>query len=783
MIVDTGAYVLSMISVLIGCLVRDFFIPLFVWRKHLKGKSLTYRFWFCILTQAFIQINLVLTLGILNILNRYTFIGFNIAIYSLILWNFSDKKFFEKCRNGFYALWNSYKEEWFTRYIISLVGKRGKIIFRNLKSQKLRDKVKKHWLEGLLLSGIIAYNLWFLTYNVFNYHCYQFSDIPVHQSWIYELEQGNLFSDGIYPFGMHIMIYFVRMVFGLNLREILLYAGAYQFVILIISVNLLAKEIFVGKYIPAAAILIVSLMVNQGRYGASLPQEAGMYAVVAIAYFMVRYLHKEREKLLIPGDSRLKRLLRINLYINKKYINSELLLLMISVYLVISYHYYTAIAAVFVICSLGIAYFPRILKKHNFVPIFFSGLMGALIAVVPIGICLLKGIPFEASIDWAKTVMAGDVWLGSTPEYKSTLAKALGNENTFDDGAKDNLDAENDELDITVSTNSKISPVRMINYYKNSLYDFGSTVMFGPTATKLLFACMMSGVGCALIMLLWGKYRYFGCDYLALNIVMLIFFTVGASQALGIPEVIAAARASTFAQPFIGMIYLMPVDFIFRILSIWENRYFQTLLKGISLAVCVMAAFVIIKAGWYHNYFDVNQAYYNEAEYVLRNIKKSFKKFSYTIVSPTEEYYDVIDHGRHTELSQFVNMISKNEDKFMFTTDYVFFFIEKLVLQDYNYGRVEVSPEFALKDFVFMEDVQDYYYQRAVIESKAYYWAKKFKEMYPKNFKVYFENDIFVVYLLEQNTYYPYDLQIDYLEDLRKMTYTDNLNLHDSKGM
>jgi hypothetical protein len=66
-----------------------------------------------------------------------------------------------------------------------------------------------------------------------------------------------------------------------------------------------------------------------------------------------------------------------------------------------------------------------------------------------------------------------------------------------------------------------------------------------------------------------------------------------------------------------------------------------------------------------------------------------------------------------------------------------------------------------------MEDVQDYYYQRAVIESKAYFWAKKFHEMYPKNFKVYFENDIYIVYLMEQNTYFPYDLQIDYLEDYK----------------
>lgn len=767
MIVDTETYVLSMISVLVGCIVRDFIIPLFVWRKHLKGKGFGYRFWFCTLTQAFIQINLVTFLGIFNILNRYTFLGFNFLIYALILWDYSDKRFFLRRRENIRALWNAYKEEWLIMYILGSVGIRCKALLRKARNFSAGKKLRKHWFETLLLTGIVIYNIWFMTYNVLRYHCYQFSDIPVHQSWIYELEQGNLYADGIYPFGMHIMIYFVRTLFGFNLREIMLYAGVYQFNILIIGIYLLAKEIFVGKYIPAASVLIVSLMLNQGRYGASLPQEAGMYAVAGIAYFMIRYLHKDREKLEVNGDSKLKRFFRINSYINRKYIDSELLLLMISVSLVISYHYYTAIAAVFVICSIGLVYLPMILKKQNFVPIFFSGLMGALIAVVPVGACLAKGIPFEASIDWAKTVMAGDVWVGSNPEYMENLAEALGDDTFVNDKSPSGTYAEEG----ADSENKKKSAVQILKYYGKSIYDFGSGVMFGTGATVLMFACMLAGLLCGLLMLLSKKTRYYGCDYLAMDLIMLIFYTVGASQALGIPEVIAAARASTFAQPFAGLIYLLPVDFIFRIMNIWKNRIYQSFLKTLSLAVCVLAAFVIIRTGCYHNFFDVNQAYYNEVEYVLRNIKKNYKKFSYTIVSPTDEYYDVIDYGRHTELSQFVNMISKKEKKFTFTTDYVFFFIEKLVLQDYIYGRVRVAPEYALKDFVFMEDVQDYYYQRAVIESKAYYWAQKFKDMYPRNFKVYFEDDIYVVYLMEQNTYYPYDLQIDYLDDLKNMTY------------
>lgn len=769
MIVETGRYVLTMIGVLAGCVFRDFLIPLFVWRKHLRGKGYGYCFWFCTLTQAFIQINIVSILGIFNILNRITFIGFNLVVYSLILWNYSDKKFFIRIKNACYSLWKAYKEEWLKFYLIRSAGKRAKFIRKTIIELSIWKKLKKHWLEILLITGIIIYNIWFMSHNIFMYHCFQFSDIPVHQSWIYELEQGNLYADGIYPFGMHIMIYFVRVVFRINLREIMLYAGAYQFAVLVISIYLLAREIFAGKYIPIAVILILSFMINQGRFSASLPQESGIYTVAATAYFMIRYLHKKKEKFVLESDSKVRRLFRINTYINGRYIDSELYLLMLSVTLVVSYHYYSAIAAVLAVLAIGLAYMPRILKKQYLVPLLFSGTMGALIAIIPIGICLLKGIPFQESTAWARTVMTNEEWKGSDTEYQKNLALALGDDSLITDSLEDETDKVNKEEE-SIYSGKSVSEI--LKYYIESIYNFGSSgVMFGSKATKLMFECIAIGLFCAFIMFLSGKFRVYAYDYIALIMIILLYFTTGCLRALELPQIIASDRAPTFAQPFIGFIYMLPVDFLFRILSPWKNRFFQYILRVLSLAVCVMAAFLILREGWYHNYFDVNQAYYNEVEYVLRNIRKSYKKYSYTIVSTNDEYYDVIDHGRHTEISEFVNMVSKNEESFTFTTDYVFFFIEKLILHDYNYGRVRVAPEFALNNYVYMAEYQDYNYQRAVIQSRAYYWAEKFRTMYPQSIKVYYEDDIYIVYLMEQNTYFPYNLQIDFLDDLKDQVY------------
>lgn len=758
MIVDTNSYILSLVQVLICCVVRDFLIPNIVWSRHLRNKDFSYRFWFCVITQACLQINLVLLLGFLNVCNRYTLIGSNIIIYCFIAWNYSDKTFFINTKEYIQSFWYAYKEDRFIRYVRQEISEGAKKGIKGLGNLSIVKGIREHKIESLLLGALAVYNIWFLTYNVMRYHCYQFSDIPVHQSWIYNLEKGILFSDGVYPFGMHAMVYFIRVIFNLNLREILLYAGAYQTVIMMFGIYILAKEIFKGKYIPFAAVLISTLMLNQGRYAASLPQESGMFAVVGMAYFMIRYLHADRKKFVIESDSGVRRFFRMNSYINRRYINIDAILFMLSVSLVIAYHFYTAIAAIFMVLAIGLAYLPRILKKQYFIPIVFSGLMGALIAVVPFGACLAKGIPFQESMAWATSVIAGEEWKGSDTDYQADLAEALGNEANVSDG--DSNESSKEKVDYSTMT-----PKEILEYYYRSIFGFGILVMFPGKAIQLMFLCMLIGFIMALFMLLYKKTRPYGHDYMALIIYMILLCTVGASQQLGIIEIIAADRASTFAEPFIGLIYMMPVDFIFRMISRWENRYYQNVLKLLTLIVCGGAGYFVFYMGWYHDFFDVNQAYYNESEYVLRHIKKSYPKHSYTIVSTTDEYYEVLDYGFHTQLSEFINMVNGNGEAFTFTTEYVFFFIEKQILQDYNYGPVEVSLEYAEKDFVYLANTQDYYFQRAVIESQAYYWAKAFQKVYPRDFYVFYEDDIYMVYIMKQNTYNPYGLQIDYLTD------------------
>lgn len=782
MIVDTNEYVLSLIRVLLCCLIRDFLIPLFVWKEHLRSKSYGYRFWFCIITQAALQINLVLFLGFFRICNPVIIIGINGLVYLLILWNYSNKRIFKTITQERSELWCAYREDRLSKYIRSKMLRQLSAWGKRLRGMPVWAYIRSSFLEVLLLGMLLVYNIWFLTRNVMLYHSYQFSDIPVHQSWIYELEHGTLFSDGIYPFGMHAMVYIIRGLFRLNLREILLYAGAYQTVLLMIGLYLLAREIFYAKYSPIAVVLIISFMLKQSRYAASLPQEFGMYAVIGIAYFMIRYLRQDRERIILEGDKGLRRLLRVNAYINRRYLNSETMLLMLCVALVIAYHFYTAIAAILLVLAIGLAYLPRILKKQYFIPLMYCGIMGAVIAVLPILACYAKGIPFQGSMKWATSVIAGEGWKGEDAGYRNELVDKLSDQGMEPDNTS--LVAEEDKLEEKSiggeSTGeekneehekrySSRKGKEAIKFYYNTLFTFGENNMFGKEATRFLFICLLISAVCGAGMLFLKKTRHYGSIYMAMITYMLLLCTIGAAPELGIVELIESGRASTFAQPFIGIIFMMPVDFILRLLGgIWKNRYYRLFLNLLSAAGCVGIAALIVLFGWYHAFFDIYQSYYNEPEYILRHIKKSFDKYSYTVVSTTDEYYEVLDHGYHTQLSEFVNMVNLKQQAFTFPTEYVFFFVEKRVLLDHFYGPVEVGLQYAAKEFVYLADTKDYYYQRAVLESQAYYWAKKYRSLYPHRFRVYYEDDIYVAYILEQNIYNTYDLRVDYLADYRE---------------
>ena len=99
-------------------------------------------------------------------------------------------------------------------------------------------------------------------------------------------------------------------------------------------------------------------------------------------------------------------------------------------------------------------------------------------------------------------------------------------------------------------------------------------------------------------------------------------------------------------------------------------------------------------------------------------------------------------------------------------TDRVYFYIEKKPLNYANgyAGEIpEVSEEEAAKALPNNSGINAYNGpDRSVTMSRMYYWAQAFQKLYPNEMKVYYENERFVCYYIEQNTYRLYNFAIDY---------------------
>lgn len=765
MIVDRLSYILSMLQVYGTLVLLLFVLPMLMWKNYLTKRSLGERFLFCVISQTAYLVNLVLLLGFLDICNRWT-VGLGVlGEFLLVRWTFSDKQFFHRRADDLMLILRVIRRQETVHRACHIFKGQLKQWLKAPLRWSLWRLLREHWLDVLFVGGILIYNAVFINHNVLIYHSYQFSDNPVHLSWVYELEHGTLFSAGIYPFAMHSMIYVVRVLSGIPLREVVLYYGGFQTLLLIISLFLLARKVFRWRYTPYLVLLLFSILLNQGRYAASLPQECGMFASAGMAYYLIAYLRQPREKRLVKGDSRLRSCFRINQYFSRESFTYDFWMLALCVSLVIAYHFYTAIASVLLALAIVGAHFIRFIRKQYLVPVVSAALVGALIAVLPFGACFAKGIPFQESMNWALSVIEGTEWQGTGSNYQALIES--GGEGTLGETAGKAV--EKAEEDQVVSLFDRgLSGKEMVREYTDTLLYYQEAYLFGAKMTPVMLVCAGVTAAAGVLFLLSRRLRAYGQAYLSILLYLLLIISFGCFQLLGLTVIFEANRASVFTEPYFFLLLAVPMDVLFCLLGSWRNKHYQALLAAGSLALCGVCGYQLVERGFLHNYFDVNLSYYNEPDYLISRIRRDYPDFSYTIVSPTDELYAMRDHGSHYELSEFVAMVEGKRPPVKFEDEYVFFFIEKYTLQDQQYGSAFVSPDYARQKFTYTGTTQDYYFQRNVLQSKAYCWAQAFSQMYPNQVSVYFENDIYICYIVHQNRNSPLDMRIDYLSGLEE---------------
>ncbi len=770
MLIDSVSYYLSMIEIYSVLTILLFVFPLIMWRSYLRGKGMVFRFLFCIITQTCYISNLVILLGFFKIASRFTLILGLAAEYAIVRWKtnwreagvdkterFSFKRAVKVLKPSRAVSW--LKHKWFE----------ASMRFSNYKKWSAWKWLCDNSLLLLALAAAVVYNTLFLNHSLLtDGHSYQASDIPVHLKWVYELMHGNLFSDGIYPFYMHSMIYAVTTLSGIHLREVTLYYGSYQTIILILSIYCLSKRLFCNKYLALMPVMLFSVLLNQTRYVASLPQECGMFATMCIAYFMLNYVQSEREHHVVPSDlaTNGKGFFRVGQYLMRYHINIDAMLIMLSVALVIGYHFYTAIAAILLVFGFALTYFIRFLKKKNWVPLLAAGIAGAFIAIAPFALGLATGMEFQGSMAWATSLIQGE---NNTSSYAPDVS--VGDESDMQIGEEslgpmgDESTIQSESVPPTVTSDVEEKPKLSLSELISQLILNAEPFMFGEYSARLGLVCIAASFSLLLLSLIVKSFREISLGYIAVGLYILLMMVFISPWLFGLPEIIQASRGGVFIQPFSVILYVVPLDIVFRLFGLIRIKGIRAATSVLSVAVTAVLCLLLINGGHLHNYL-LTGTYYNENDYVCRKIRETFPKKSYTIVSPTDDYYAVVDEGFHTELSKLMYMIDGGEKEFTIPSEYVFFIVEKKTYSDAMNVSAYVSPKFAAEDMIYTASIQDYQYRRLQIESKAYYWGRAMLKTYPNNFTVYFEDDVVVVYMLRQNTYYPFSLRINYKSSL-----------------
>lgn len=778
-------------KVLIAYIALMYIWPMVVFRRYLAPKSRTYKFAFCTTVQVILINTVVLLLGLVHILNRWTMILF---FYGGILVSLLWKR--------------KFTGEGIQRVRQVLVGTRGVKLFllQAISSMRhaLRRGVKNLWrsskgkrLEYLLLGVVVLFGMIYFSYGAFVDHSYGFGDMYTHHAWIYGLLEGKIFSAGIYPEAMHCFIYAMHQLFGIRVYSCMLFVAGVHVSTLLIAIYCFLKEVLKSRYtslLIIASFLVLDLMCidevfSMARLQWTLPQEFALYTQFLCALYLVRYLRTDRNPRKESGK--------------RKWVvwDENLFLFMMALAASFAIHFYVTIMAFFLCASFAVFLLHRIFRKGNFRSLVAAVFAGIFIAAAPMGLAYATGIPFQGSIDWALNVISGeDTKEGRTQQAEAILNTEQGetvlpsatetkDSNTSLNGQSSDAHANGTGITqktIPLTERLKRLAIKVWDVTEKKsegLYSYGYATLYGEERADwiLRFTALAAGIGvvcCLIALLIHRKIKIFFEGYLGLTLASIAFMILYAAPFLGLPELIAGARVCSTGQLLILAMMFVPVDLFLYLIGLTVIR---VVLPMVSI---VLTGAIYVGA----NYFDVYHGFlyneltrYNSVVDVTNNIIKNFPQYSYTIVSPTDELYQVIEYGRHEEIYNFVKVIQSNA--YSLPSEYIFLYVEKKPIQyaqSHFYTGPEwlakekytqyytmyfsegnqlnqstISDDYADRDFMFfLKESQNYsdLASRTILESKLNRWCKQFEHKFPNDINTYYEDDDFVCYVIRQNT-------------------------------
>ena len=765
-------------------------LPALMFRRILRGRSLAEQFLMCYTFGNFYIINIVFLLQLLHISNFFTLAGLTAVLSIVIGGRVNRIPLKQQAGNTWHLFGKLLRGRMKLKSAIFLfLGKCAEGIKRLAKF--FYRHIVKNPIQSMLLLGIGVCLCWIYGRQIILVYGYRASDIPVHMSWINEMSRGKIFAKGVYPFGFHCMIYYLHAVFRFDTYVILCQFFFAQVIFMHLVLLAMLKQLCKTKYIPYIG-TFVFLLGNfwsgqtYSRFYATLPQEFGMIFVIPSIYFLIRFFQIPKQKL-ADKETRL-----------------TLQCFAMAFSLTLAIHFYgTMIAG---LCCIGIAcgFCFRFLRKEYFRRIMFTGICSVFLAVLPMGIAFATGTPLQGSLGWGLSVINGGKSSSSTEteaetDEAETLEVSTGDDkNTVrvvkPDGtvmeidvsdlpsAQENESGGQTQTETTAPAVPKVSfgeKIRKIpGKAKNALSEMSSRILEFIIKLDVKNIGYMILASFALLLLLGLVFCIFrqpgyGAMLMSMGFCMWIVTILLCANLFGLPPLMDGARCSIYYVYLLSAALTALADgLLYMVLPLRKLRLVRNAVSLAVTAAVLMGMFQnhMIKQSDFSSGFVMNGAIT-----CLSNIIHENEDKTWTIVSANDETQMGLDHGWHYETITFLRgmeTLEKNT-KVIIPTKTVYFFIEKIPLDysvTYDKSGQSISRKGASRSLPNVGGIGMYQGEgRWIVMSRMYYWAQAFMELYPNEMKVYYEDNKFICYKIEQNMYHQYDFAIDYRYNQNKM--------------
>lgn len=771
-----------------------FIWPSAVFRKLLKGRSLTFYFGFCATASILVMNTTVLLFGLLHILNRWTI---RLFFYGLFL--FSLFRILPFRRDLLRTAKRLVRREYGLRSFLhrtlcrlSAFLKR-KILF-------LWSRWKPHFFEYSLLFILVVYGLVYFSWGPLTDHSYGFSDSYTHHTWSYNLTLGKIFSSGVYPEGMHCVVYTIHTLFGLPIQTCNLFLGCIHIMVFIVSAYCLFKEVFGWRGSSLLAVLLFLILksgcldevYNLSRLQCTLPQEFGFFTMFICPAFFVRYLKSNHHPL--RGRK-----------LTKHVWDENLIIFCLALADSLAIHFYVTIFAFFMCAGFALFHIRKIFRRTHFLPLVIAAVLGVVLAVIPMVGALASGMRFQGSINWALSVMSGSDGNGSAQNTEAPDAKNPGADSEFGNTETDSSQSihtgdDRDNADITSedplspsaepslpeSAAEKPSVIQKLSGLCRRLFASIQAILFVLYGNIRSFYILLTLLAC----ILFVSYRLIALflkrlvpdigleptrldNYVPMLLNLFFYLVLYAAPYLGLPELIQISRLCSTIHILFIVAVVMSVDTLFYIISSFMSP--KALDTANILAIAAVYT-LVVQTGNYHSYLYFALTRYNVAVDLTEQIMAGYPRYTYTIISPNEELHQVMDYGRHEDLYQFIYQVTY-QDTYYIPTEYLFIYIEKRPMlyaqthffsgpgwlaDNYDFSGTSVCPEIICQEI--SDEMADELYRataawpiytsienRTILESRAYRWCAQFAKLYTHETEIYYEDENFICYRVRQN--------------------------------